>query len=77
MAEIILEGINKYFRQMHAVQDLDLMIRDRSFHTLLGPSGCGKTTTLCMIAGLERPTPGLSEWEIGSFIPAIRFERHR
>lgn len=59
MAEIRLEGINKYFREMHAVQDLDLMIQDRSFHTLLGPSGCGKTTTLRMIAGLERPTAGL------------------
>ena len=25
---------------------------------MLGPSGCGKTTTLRLIAGFERPTPG-------------------
>jgi len=58
MADIRLQGINKYFGKMHAVRDLDLVIRDHGFHTLLGPSGCGKTTTLRMIAGLERPSTG-------------------
>lgn len=58
MSDIRLEGISKYFRQAAAVEKLDLLIEDRSFHTLLGPSGCGKTTTLRMIAGLEQPTEG-------------------
>ncbi|MHC1692573.1 MAG: ABC transporter ATP-binding protein [Sphaerochaetaceae bacterium] len=42
-----------------AVDDLDMVIEDGSFITLLGPSGCGKTTTLRMIAGLETPTEGV------------------
>jgi multiple sugar transport system ATP-binding protein len=58
MPEIVLKGINKYFRQVAAVQDLNLVIADQHFHTLLGPSGCGKTTTLRMIAGLEKPSSG-------------------
>ena len=38
--------------------DLNLVIENNAFVTLLGPSGCGKTTTLRMIAGLETPTSG-------------------
>ena len=42
----------------YGVDNLNLVIRDNAFVTLLGPSGCGKTTTLRMIAGLETPTEG-------------------
>lgn len=55
MPEIIMEHVSKRFEKFTAVQDLDLLIHDRDFVTLLGPSGCGKTTTLRMIAGLETP----------------------
>ena len=58
MPKIILEHVTKRFEKFVAVQDLDLVIEDRGFVTLLGPSGCGKTTTLRMIAGLETPTGG-------------------
>ena len=58
MPQIILEHISKRFDKFVAVQDLNLVIEDRGFVTLLGPSGCGKTTTLRMIAGLETPTSG-------------------
>ncbi len=58
MPQIILEHVNKRFEKFVAVNDLDLVIEDRGFVTLLGPSGCGKTTTLRMIAGLETPTSG-------------------
>lgn len=58
MAEIRLEKLTKYFRDVRAVEDLDLDMPHGSFIALLGPSGCGKTTTMNMIAGLERPTGG-------------------
>ena len=58
MPQIILEHIHKRFDKFVAVEDLNLVIEDRGFVTLLGPSGCGKTTTLRMIAGLETPTSG-------------------
>ncbi|MDA3956343.1 ABC transporter ATP-binding protein [Oceanispirochaeta sp.] len=58
MPEIILKNITKKFGKALAVDNLNLVIRDREFVTLLGPSGCGKTTTLRMIAGLETPTEG-------------------
>ncbi len=58
MPEIRLEHVTKRWGKFYAVDDLDLVIADNSFVTLLGPSGCGKTTTLRMIAGLETPTSG-------------------
>ena len=58
MPEIRLEHVTKRWGKFYAVDDLDLVIADNSFVTMLGPSGCGKTTTLRMIAGLETPTSG-------------------
>ena len=59
MPEIILKTVRKEFgNKFVAVDNLNMVIEDRSFITLLGPSGCGKTTTLRMIAGLETPTSG-------------------
>ena len=58
MPEIRLEHVTKRWGKFYAVDDLDLVIEDNAFVTLLGPSGCGKTTTLRMIAGLETPTSG-------------------
>ena len=58
MSRIELNGINKYYGDVHVLKDLDLVIEDGDFMTLLGPSGCGKTTTLRVIAGLEAPRRG-------------------
>jgi len=58
MPQITLSHITKRWDKFYAVDDLNLVIEDNAFVTLLGPSGCGKTTTLRMIAGLETPTSG-------------------
>ena len=58
MPKIVLENITKRWKKFYAVENLNLVIEDNAFVTLLGPSGCGKTTTLRMIAGLETPTEG-------------------
>src|SRR5580693_901609 len=59
MATVSLEQVNKvYSNGFHAVQDLDLDVRDGEFMVLVGPSGCGKTTALRMVAGLEDISSG-------------------
>ena len=58
MPKITLTHVTKRWDKFYAVDDLNLVIEDNAFVTLLGPSGCGKTTTLRMIAGLETPTSG-------------------
>lgn len=45
-------------RDVIAVKDVSMEIKDKEFVVLLGPSGCGKSTTLRMIAGLEEIDSG-------------------
>ncbi len=58
MSRIELKDINKYYGDNHVLKDINLVIEDGEFMTLLGPSGCGKTTTLRVVAGLEKPQTG-------------------
>jgi len=55
---IRLENLSKKFKNLIAVNNLNIDIKDGELVCLLGPSGCGKSTTLSMIAGLENPTDG-------------------
>jgi len=58
MAEVILKNLTKTFKNVVAVNSMNLNIADKEFLVLVGPSGCGKTTALRMIAGLEEATSG-------------------
>src|SRR5437867_2851992 len=58
VAGVELRNLTRRFGDFHAVDGVNLSIREGEFLVLLGPSGCGKTTLLRMIAGLERPTAG-------------------
>jgi multiple sugar transport system ATP-binding protein len=58
MAGVVLENVNKSYREQKAVVDFSLEIKDQEFIVVVGPSGCGKTTTLRMIAGLEEISSG-------------------
>ena len=58
MSKIVLKNINKYYGNNHVLKNINLVVEDGEFMTLLGPSGCGKTTTLRVVAGLEQPQSG-------------------
>ena len=53
MADIKIDNINKFYGDVHVIEDVSLEIKSQSFTVLVGPSGCGKSTMLRMIAGLE------------------------
>jgi NitT/TauT family transport system ATP-binding protein len=59
---IELNGVSHVFdtrkARLHALDGIDLEIRENEFVTLVGRSGCGKSTLLRIIAGLLRPTTG-------------------
>lgn len=59
LAELKLENLQKiYDKNVLAVEDFNLHIKDKEFIVFVGPSGCGKSTTLRMIAGLEEISSG-------------------
>jgi iron(III) transport system ATP-binding protein len=58
MAFIEIQSLFKRFKDVVAVNRIQLEINQGEMLTLLGPSGCGKTTTLRCIAGLEKPEDG-------------------
>jgi ABC-type Fe3+/spermidine/putrescine transport system ATPase subunit len=58
MAFIEIQDLFKRFKNVVAINHIQLEIEKGEMLTLLGPSGCGKTTTLRCIAGLEKPDEG-------------------
>lgn len=47
--------------QVHAVDNVNLVIEDKEFVTIVGTSGSGKSTLLNLLGGLDRPTTGKIE----------------
>jgi ABC-2 type transport system ATP-binding protein len=50
--------ITKKYRDLVAVNDVDLQIRKGELFALLGPNGAGKTTLISMLCCLLKPTGG-------------------
>lgn len=57
-----LSGVGKTYGQgelqVHALDGIDLEVREGEFAALVGPSGSGKTTLLNIIGGLDAPSRG-------------------
>ena len=58
MAFIEIQNLFKRFKDVVAINRIQLEVNKGEMLTLLGPSGCGKTTTLRCVAGLEKPEEG-------------------
>jgi NitT/TauT family transport system ATP-binding protein len=62
MSDVVFDNVGKHFvqgdREVHALRDCTLHIREGEFFSLLGPSGTGKTTLLNLVAGFDQPTSG-------------------
>lgn len=58
MLVIEAQDLTKHYNGTHAVQDLNLTIREGEIYGLLGPNGSGKTTTILILLGLTEPTSG-------------------
>lgn len=57
-----IQHLNKVFttsgHSVHALQNINLGIKEGEFITVIGPSGCGKSTLLRIIAGLDTDYTG-------------------
>ena len=56
-----LRGLfHRQYRQVEAVQAIDLTVEKGEFVAFLGPNGAGKTTTLKLLSGVINPTSGIA-----------------
>ena len=55
---IQINNIHKQFGDLHALNGVDLTIKQGEFFGLLGPNGAGKSTLINLMAGLLKPTQG-------------------
>ena len=58
MNAIEIKGLRKEYKDLVAVKDLTLDIREGELFSLLGVNGAGKTTTIKMLSTLTPPTKG-------------------
>ncbi len=45
-AKMAVEGLNLYYKDFHALKDINLAFPEKQVTALIGPSGCGKSTLL-------------------------------
>src|ERR1700710_60698 len=58
MPAIVVEGLQRSFDEVLAVQGVDLAVEEGEIFGFLGPNGAGKTTTVRMLTTLLLPTGG-------------------
>jgi branched-chain amino acid transport system ATP-binding protein len=70
---LLARGLVKRFGGIHAVDGIDLAVKDRTLHALIGPNGAGKTTAFNLLSGLFPPDAGVIELE-GHSIAGLKAE---
>ncbi|MFN8159537.1 MAG: ATP-binding cassette domain-containing protein [Solirubrobacterales bacterium] len=58
MPAIVVEGLERAFGEVLAVQGVDLEVAEGEIYGFLGPNGAGKTTTVRVLTTLLLPTGG-------------------
>lgn len=58
MDAIRIEGLTKKYKDVVAVDNLNLSVKQGEIFSLLGVNGAGKTTTIKMLSCITRPTCG-------------------
>ena len=75
MPDIRIVGVGKKYKDVDALRDVSLEIRDQEYVSIIGPSGCGKSTLLKCIAGIIRQDTGrifIADTEVSDLPPEER-----
>lgn len=69
-----VRGVSQYFGAVHALESVDVGVREGEILGIIGPNGCGKTTLFNCISGRYSPTAGKIFLE-GSDITGVPMHR--
>lgn len=58
MSAVTVEQVSRQFREVRALDGVDLTVESGEIFGLLGPNGSGKTTLFNCLQGLDQPTTG-------------------
>ena len=75
LADSVRGLFRREYREVKAVQGIDLNIEQGEFVAFLGPNGAGKTTTLKLLSGVINPTSGSAS--VMGFTPWQRKNEYR
>lgn len=53
--------VKREYRQVRAVDGIDLRVREGEIRAIIGPNGAGKSTTLKILSGILYPTAGSAQ----------------
>lgn len=84
---LAVKGLTKVYKNVRALDDLDLTVERGQVFGLLGPNGSGKTTTLGIVLGAINASSGSFDWfgqgshhglrkRIGAILEAPSFYRY-
>ncbi|MGB1706768.1 MAG: ABC transporter ATP-binding protein [Rubripirellula sp.] len=75
LADSVRGLFRREYREVKAVQGIDLDVEQGEFVAFLGPNGAGKTTTLKLLSGVINPTSGSAS--VMGFTPWERKNEYR
>lgn len=75
LADSVRGLFRREYREVNAVQGIDLNVEQGEFVAFLGPNGAGKTTTLKLLSGVINPTSGSAS--VMGFTPWQRKNEYR
>ena len=76
--KMMIDDLNLYYGQFHALKDISLNIQEKEITAFIGPSGCGKSTFLRSLNLLEVPTGGHIYFEGVDITDAkVDIDKHR
>ena len=64
MPAIRTEGLSKHYKEVKALDDLNMEVAENHVFGFLGPNGAGKTTAVKLLTGFAHPTAG-NAWVAG------------